>query len=711
MSIERRVLFLANAMLVIVALLSLRLVYWQLIRGEDLKPVALNPVEAAQTYAEMQAGNQDNPDQVVDAITSENPAEALSQLPQPVIQRTAALLENITRGTIYDRNGRVLAEDQLDAEGWRTRFYSEPSLAHVIGYVSGLRVGVTGLELSYNEALLGLNRPEVQLGQLLHQPIAGSALQLTIDSRIQREAEEALGNRPGAVIVLDGESGAVLAMVSAPGYDPNRILDPAYNAGLLQNCGDNPACQGALVNRATQALYAPGSTWKTITLIAGLDSGQITPDTVFDFGRARKDANGKTYYVYEVDGGVIPDPNHAESRLALPMAYAKSANAAFARIADEMPPEVLIEYAQRFGFSPPDPGRFSVAIPTSTSQLAGNLDELRTNNLLQAATGIGQGELLATPLNMAMVVEAVVNDGDLPMPYFVEKIGTTDVSRTRRVLRNLMKGETAREVRDMMLTSVNRGSGRAAIIQGVTVGGKTGTAQLGGSQSPHAWFTGFAENGRNRVVIAVVVEHGGEGSVTAAPIFARVASVALEQLAQPLAEIEPQTVVSIEQPAAPPPSPVVNVLPADFPKSIDPKLFFPFQSCEQPEEIQAGSGNFIWPSQYHKRSGLDFREKHVGIDLNAPEGSAVYAADTGVVVFAGWTNVGYGNAVLIDHRNGYVSLYAHLSQISTFCGAPALQGEIIGISGNTGNSKGPHLHFEIRTDEGFVNPWKLMPEP
>src|SRR5207248_697062 len=127
----------------------------------------------------------------------------------------------------------------------------------------------------------------------------------------------------------DASTGAVLAMASQPRFDPNRVLDPAYTTGLLNGCGGAPGCQSVFVNRATQGLYTPGSTFKTVTLIAALDTGQVTPATVFDFGQRLSGPNGG-YYVYNVGGGVVPDPNHVEPQLSLEMSYAKSANAAFA---------------------------------------------------------------------------------------------------------------------------------------------------------------------------------------------------------------------------------------------------------------------------------------------------------------------------------------------------------------------------------------------
>jgi peptidoglycan glycosyltransferase len=535
MRLERRIWHLGTLFTVLLVLLSTRIVYWQLLRGDELQPVALDPLSFARRQGTIQ---KEDPQQRLNRealrfLIGESETGEFEGLPQPVVQRTRELLANISRGTIYDRDGQPLAYDEIDGAGERVRTYSDPSLVHVTGYVSGLRTGIAGLELSYNNTLLGLDRPLAQLERLVHQPISGSSLYLTIDSQVQQAAVEALAGRPGAVVALDGRSGAVLAMASAPTFDPNRVQEAGYISNLLETCGDNPDCQGIFLNRATQALYPPGSTWKTVTLIAALDSGLVTPDTVFDFGEPVNGPNG-SYYVYEVDGGVIPDPNHKERELELPLAFAKSANAAFARMADEMGGDTLLRYAQPLGFSSPEEEPFPLEIPYTGSQLANQIDSLRENNLLRAATGIGQGELLVSPLNMAMVVLSVLNGGDMPVPYLVDRIddpsGIDWKGRVKgRVIRNIYQESTAETTKEMLKFVVDEGSGSGARVPGLVVGGKTGTAQLDGQAQPHAWFFGFAEDGERSVAIAVVVENGGQGYQVAAPIFARVAGAAFQE--------------------------------------------------------------------------------------------------------------------------------------------------------------------------------------
>lgn len=519
MTLERRAWVVARLLAVLLVAVSLRGAYWQLWRGQKLQPVVLDPSAAAQEYARLRGeetgGQPSLPGQAFD----------LTGLPQPVIQRTVRLLADIQRGTIYDRAGNVLAQDQ-GAPGDYRRVYSDPSLAHVVGYTSALRTGISGLEAAYNRSLLGLDRPDSEINRMLRRPITGSSLVLTIDSRIQQAAAEALAGRPGAVVVLDGHDGAVLAMASSPTFDPNRIGEDGYLASLGE---------GVLINRATQGLFTPGSTYKTVTLITALETGQVTPDTMIDFGEPRKTADGRTYYVYEVDGGQIIDPNHEQPRLTVAQSYVYSANAAFAKIGNEMDPEVMIEYAARMGFSDENYARrFPLELPASTPQLANDLNSIRTNNLLRANTGYGQGELLATPLNMALIVQAVVNDGAVPVPYLVESIRDPQgrVIRSapnRRTTRGIMRPETAKEVKAMMAELVRHYYGENGLVgPGITSGGKTGTAQLGGDLQPHGWFIGFAEQGEWRVVIAVLLEQGGSArsAVAAWQIVARAAASA-----------------------------------------------------------------------------------------------------------------------------------------------------------------------------------------
>lgn len=709
MKLEGRLWQLGNVFTLVVVLLSARLVYWIMVRGDALRPVAAS-LAAAEAYVQALRSQQGDEPTDLGLLTGTN---AFDQLPQPVIQRTVDLLSTIKRGVIWDRTGRPVAVDVPTSDGGWARFYAEPALAPVLGYVSGIRAGIAGLELAYNDSLLGLDRLDAQFSQAAHQPSAGSDLVLTIDSGLQRAADEALAGRSGAAIVLDAATGAILAMASAPHFDPNLVLDQAYLTSLAACTA--PSCQGVFINRATQGLYAPGSTFKTVTLIAGLDTGQVTPETVFDFGQQLSGPDGP-YYVYAVGGGVIPDPNHTEAQLSLAMSYAKSANAAFARMGAEMPPAVMIDYAARFGFSVSAERAWALELPLAASQLAHDVQTLTTDDLLRASTAIGQGELLTNPLTMAMVVLAVVNNGDMPLPYLVETVRDPQGNSLREqpargVVRGLMQPSTAAVVRDMMITAATQGSGRTALVDGLTVGGKTGTAQVGGDLLPHSWFIGFAEGTDRKVVIAVMVENAGEGHDVAAPIFARLADMAVRHLGDPVAEVVPIP-DSAEPVAATPPAPAVPA-----PELLrDPKKLEVVAgpgACPGGYVGPVGGGAWVWPVDppYRLVVGDDFRPIHPGLDLGAPPGAPVYAADAGVVVFSNWSDIGYGNVIVIDHGNGFQTLYAHLSQVGAACGVPVAAGDLIGLAGATGNVFGPHLHFELRVPGGFMNPAPYLSPP
>ncbi len=747
---EKRIRRLGDLTLILLAVLTLRIVYWQMVRAEALEPLAGAPLlgEAGNLggAGSVSTANEAALDQQVVALLSNQGVPInLDDLPQPVVQRTRDLLRSITRGAIYDRAGRPLAYDDPADPQNHTRRYPDPAVGHLVGYTSGLRIGIAGLENRYNPYLFGLHRLDAQIGRMLRAPIQGSDLILTIDDDLQQAAVQALGSQRGAVVILDGQSGAVLALASAPGLDPNRMLDPAYTAGLGAACSGE-ACPAPLLNRATQGLFVPGSTWKTVTLVAGLDSGQIQPGMVFDFGRPIQGPNGP-YYVYQVDGGTIPDPNHTESRLTLEMSYAKSANAAFARIGAEMPSATLIDYANRLGMAA-DQSRFPFDLPLAAPQLANDLNSLASNNLLRASTAIGQGELLETPLGMARLVLAILNDGRLPLPYLVEGVRDPDGALIPGQIKGqsvegLMRPQTAQQARRMLQIAVEQGSGVRAQVKGLTVGGKTGTAQLA-SGAPHAWFAGFAQDGQRSVAMVILVEHGGEGSQTAAPIFAALARPALRAASQPVqappTPLPPPPATAAAQaappgPTTPPPTaapfslptaaptapPTATPAPNQYPIPVEPDILYqpgktPFYiesgpSCPIRGQALVGDGQFTWPSNYQQLSGGPFTEQHAGIDLGAPAGSPVYAADDGVVVFAGWTGTGYGNTVVIDHGNGFWTLYAHLSQVSAPCGSPVKQGQRIAMSGNSGNSSGAHLHFEVRVATGYVNPVRVLPVP
>ncbi|RME48072.1 MAG: penicillin-binding protein 2 [Chloroflexi bacterium] len=428
----------------------------------------------------------------------------------------------LDRGRILDRNGQVLVRSNIDADGIAHRRYPYPQLAPVLGYWS-LKHGTAGIERAFNDPLRALPMSfRASLDQwLYHRLPVGHDVVLTIDLELQRVADQALGDVRGAVVLLDAQSGAILAMASHPTFDPARIDED------FARLKDDPG--RPLLNRATQGRYPPGSTFKTVTLAAALQEGLVYPGQMFEDG-------DETLYV---EGFPIHCDNNPRgvNRFDLAHAYAYSCNLTFARLGLELGTKRFKEYAGRFRIGREIP----LEIPTATSQLAN--DPLLMSQVLLASTAFGQGELLVTPLNMALVAATIANNGVMPQPYLAEQIQPRDAEpsairntqyavRNRRILGVPITEATAQQVRDIMITSVQDGYARRAQIPGAVVGGKTGTAQLGGEDTePHAWFIGWAQKAGDpdarTYAIAVIVENGGEGSLVATPIAQQVLQAAV----------------------------------------------------------------------------------------------------------------------------------------------------------------------------------------
>ena len=428
--------------------------------------------------------------------------------------RRYALERSITRGKILLSDGSVIAEDTLE-NGRRVRRY-RTSAAYLAGYYSPGLYGAAGLEARYDADLSGRTATTWQawLDGVLHRRRSGNDIVLTIDPRLQELGQSLLGDRSGGIVLLDADTGAVLALVTAPAFDPNLLSVPLgasadevrRAASYLDRLREDG--RGPLLLRPIQGLYVPGSTFKTITAAAALQSGVATPDTVY-----RDDG------ALVIDSRVIieqnrPDPTRVSYTLR--EAYGYSLNVVYAQVGLALGASRLEETARAAGFGE----RIPFDLPVAVSRLTDSLNFLGAPAGL-AETAFGQGQLLVTPLQMALVVTGVVRDGTLPEPYLVQETrdaaGAVGWHREPRVWRRAFDQETARALHELMTWSVEHGYAQAARIPGVTVGGKTGTAEVG-ERAPHAWFIGFAERGDRRVVVALVVEHGGSGAQVALPI-------------------------------------------------------------------------------------------------------------------------------------------------------------------------------------------------
>ena len=422
----------------------------------------------------------------------------------PANPRTVEAERRAQRGAIVDRAGEALAES-VDGR----RISRHPESAHVTGYYSH-RYGTSGVERAYDRFLSGrVAAPglDTWLRQLAGGPRRGSQVALSIDSRLQTVADRALGDRHGAVVLLDVTTGEVLLSLSKPTYDPGRV-DEDWTA--LTRDDARP-----LYNRVSQGLYVPGSTFKAVTAAAALESGVMRADTLVS------DPTGETV----IDGFRITDAERPpRPTFDFAHAFAWSSNVVFAHLGLQLGEERLRQQAARFGIG----GALPYELETSPTSLSRTTPMPR---VLLASTAFGQGEMLISPLQMAVVTAAIGRDGDVPRPYVVRSVKAPDGRELHRgqpaSTGRAVSAETARTLRTFLALSVEEGFARNAALPNVRVGGKTGTAQSVPGLPDHSWFIGLAPIDRPRFAVAVIVEYGGWGALEAAPVARQVLEAAL----------------------------------------------------------------------------------------------------------------------------------------------------------------------------------------
>lgn len=422
------------------------------------------------------------------------------------------------RGSIITADGVVLAESVPSGDVYARRYPQGALAAHVVGYYS-VRFGRAGVEASANETLAG-KRDFSSFADMIAAAsgarVPGNDVRLTIDSRIQRAAEEALGGRRGAVVAINPETGAVLAMASNPGYDPGSV-DDQWEA-LSAEGGGAP-----LVNRSVASLYPPGSTYKVVTLAAAFEANAATPDTTYP-GPASMEIGGAPITNY---GG------SSFGTIDLRQATASSVNTVFGQLARDIGARQLVATSEAFGVNNQVP--FDLPVRTS---LMPNPAEMTVWETAWAGVGQPVGEHdsppgpQVTPLQMALVTAGIANNGVVMRPYLVNTItdhaGQVVTTTTARPWRTAIGGGTATTVSELMIGVVTNGSGARARIPNVTVAGKTGTAEAGKSVETHAWFVAFAPAEQPRVAVAIVLENSGVGGTVAAPAARNVLQAALE---------------------------------------------------------------------------------------------------------------------------------------------------------------------------------------
>ncbi len=454
-------------------------------------------------------------------------APSLAAKQDNAIERVAQF--RIRRGLIYAADGKtLLAANRAVHRGGETLFFrrypTNGFASQTVGYSTQGR-SRSGLERSQNAYLTASN---ANLGTIFDKltanlkgtTVTGNNLVLNLRPGLQKIAESALRGKCGAAVLLNPTTGAVYAMASSPTFNPNQIESGKGYAGILKSPNACPGSSSALFNRATQGLYPPGSTFKTVTAAAALDSNTFTPDSPF------YDPGYCTEYGQKVSNAGNPEAPETFGHVNFLQAYQHSINAVFCNIGMKLGARKVIDKAKDFGFYSVPP----IELPSDSVAASGEFN-FRKHALFDnpglmdpGRLAFGQDKLLVTPLQMALVASAVANNGTIMEPHLIKKVtapGGALVTKVKpRIWKHAMKPRTAAELNQMMQAVITGGTATGVQIPGITWAGKTGTAETGDDHIYDAWFIFFAPADHPKIAGAVVVEHSenGFGGAVAAPI-------------------------------------------------------------------------------------------------------------------------------------------------------------------------------------------------
>lgn len=409
--------------------------------------------------------------------------------------------DRIVRGSILSNDGTVLAQTNVAPDGTETRYYPFDYLfAHSVGYSSVN--GKTGLESLANFYLLSshVNLIEKVVNELRNEKNPGDNVVTTLDADLQRAASDALGSYRGAVVVMEPDTGKILAMVSQPNFNTNTV-DEKW-AELISP--ENTKAQ--LLNRGAQGLYPPGSTFKILTV---LEYMRENPDTYHNF----------TFHctgLYETGEYAIKcyhSEAHGEQNLT--QAFANSCNGAFASIGLMIDPGKFNALASQFLFNTSLP----IQIPYNKSAFNMNAGADTWERL---QTSIGQGTTQITPMHNLLITAAIANGGTLMKPYFIDHVENVGGQTVKKFLPvsygSLMPAADSKALAELMKAAVEEGTGSALRTDRYTAAGKTGSAEFETGKETHSWFVGYAPAENPKIAICVVAEESGSGGKVAGPI-------------------------------------------------------------------------------------------------------------------------------------------------------------------------------------------------
>jgi penicillin-binding protein A len=414
-----------------------------------------------------------------------------------------------------------------DQYQFQRTYASGPVYAPVTGYYSYL-FGRAGIELNQNSELNGSD-PSLAFRRVVdvitNRRQQGASVTLTLNAAAQQAAYSGLAGKTGAVVAIEPKTGRVLALATRPSYDPNDLAghDLKKVSAAWQQLNKDPS--KPMANRAIKELYPPGSTFKLVTAAAALSSGKYTPETKVH-SPAELPLPQTTVPLVNENGQNCGGSDNATLTIALRY----SCNTAFGTIGLDLKADALREQAAKFGFGE----RQLPELGAAASQFPADPNEPQT-----AQSAIGQFDVRATPLQMAMVAAGIANKGDVMKPYLVQNVKTADlktVSETKpESLHQAVTPEVAAQLTQMMVDVVENGTGKPGRISGVQVAGKTGTAQTSKDRPPFAWFTAFAPANDPKIAVAVLIEDANiarndiAGGTLAAPIAKKVMEAVLDQ--------------------------------------------------------------------------------------------------------------------------------------------------------------------------------------
>lgn len=418
----------------------------------------------------------------------------------PYNARIEKFADKTIRGKILSDDGTVLAETNVSSDGTETRKYPYGSLfAHAVGYST---VGKTGIESLADFYLLrsNINAVEKIMNQLADEKSIGDNVVTTLNVKLQTIAAEALGDRKGTVIAMEPGTGKVLAMVSKPAYDPNTV------AAQWKELVNSDSSNAVLLNRATQGLYPPGSTFKIVTALQYM----------------REHPDYENDYQFECDGIFEYESlkiqcyhQNAHGTENFGQAFANSCNGAFSSMGLDLNLKEFHGLAEKLLFNQEQP----LSIPYSKSVFQMKEDAEDWEKL---QTAIGQGGTLMTPMHNLMLTAAIANGGVLMKPYVIDHVENAGGDVIKKFMPSnygeLMSADEAKALKKLMTQVVTEGTGSALRTDQYQAAGKTGSAEFETGKETHAWFVGYAPADDPKIAVCVLVEEGGSGGQTAAPI-------------------------------------------------------------------------------------------------------------------------------------------------------------------------------------------------